>query len=66
MVKINLNREKCIGCSLCVSSEPNLFTMGEDDKAELINTTLDASAIENATFIKDIVEMCPVHAIDII
>lgn len=34
-----VNKEKCIGCGLCVASCPEGMEIGEDGKAKIINET---------------------------
>jgi ferredoxin len=54
MVKIDT--EKCIGCGMCVSMNPEIFEMDENGKAKIIFQ-------KNAKEIKEIIESCPVEAI---
>lgn len=36
MKQVRIDREECIGCGTCVELCPEVFAMGEDDKAEVI------------------------------
>lgn len=59
--KVNVDREKCIGCGNCVSVCPENFYLKEgkaEAKKEIINETEYDSNLEAA-------EMCPVEAISI-
>lgn len=37
MVKIKLEREKCIGCGSCAAVCPKYFEMADDGKSHIIN-----------------------------
>jgi len=54
MVKVD--KEKCIGCGLCVSISPDAFEMGEDGKAKVISQ-------KDSPEVKEAVESCPGEAI---
>jgi len=56
MVKVDKN--KCVGCGLCVASCPENFKMGADGKAEAIKKEAAPCAQEAA-------DNCPVGAISI-
>ena len=58
MGKVDLNKERCIGCGACMSIAPDNFTFGDDGRAEMINCELTDAAIEAS-------EMCPVSAITV-
>lgn len=58
MGKVNLNKERCIGCGACMSIAPENFTFGDDGRAEMINSESTTEAIEAS-------EMCPVSAITV-
>ncbi len=60
MVKIKLDREKCIGCGACASICPKGFEMFEG-KAKL-----KVSEIKKITCEGDAADSCPVSAITII
>lgn len=54
MVKID--KEKCIGCGLCVSMVPEVFEIDEAGKAEVI-------VQKNNPDVKEAAESCPGEAI---
>jgi ferredoxin len=54
MVKVD--KDKCIGCGLCVSICSQVFKMDSDNKAEVI-------AQKNIPCVKEAIESCPVEAI---
>lgn len=35
--KFKINKEKCVGCGLCVANCPGAIKIGEDGKAEIID-----------------------------
>ncbi len=56
MSEIKVDKEKCIGCGLCVSLCPEVFQLGEDGKAEVKNP-------QRGCDIEEAAESCPVGAI---
>jgi ferredoxin len=56
MVKIRVDKEKCIGCGLCASLCAEVFTMGSDGKASV-------KAQKDIACVKEALESCPVNAI---
>jgi len=59
-MKVKVDKDKCIGCGLCVSLAPKSFKLGEDGKSQVIEPVGDdEKTIENAA------ESCPVGAIEI-
>ena len=56
--EIEVDRDKCIGCGLCVSLAPNLMGMGNDGKAYTRTRTADWSPADG-----DFVRYCPTSAI---
>jgi ferredoxin len=53
---IKINKEKCIGCGLCVSVCEEVFELGDDGKAK-VKEQKDVPCVEQA------VKSCPVQAI---
>lgn len=58
-MKIVVNKEKCIGCGLCVSLAEKTFKLSEEGKAM---ASLSKDPLEK---IKEAVSSCPVEAISI-
>ena len=59
MEKINVSKEKCIGCGACVAIDPEHFEFDDDGKSECIsNEALDSENLTNA------IESCPTSAIE--
>jgi len=59
-VELSVDRDACIGCTLCASLAPGLFRMDTDGKATLIRTTAEWSRADG-----DFVHRCPVKAIKV-
>ena len=58
-MKYVVDKETCIGCGMCASICPEVFSMGDDDKAEAISE----STIETESAANEAMESCPVAAI---
>jgi ferredoxin len=56
-MKVKIDREKCIGCGACESLCPEAFKM-EDGKAKFTGKGKEKC-------IKDVVDSCPVQAIEV-
>jgi NTE family protein len=56
--ELSVDREKCIGCGLCVSLAPNLMGLDNQGKAYPRTRTADWSPADG-----DFVRYCPTHAI---
>ena len=48
MGKVELIKDRCIGCGACMSIAPENFTFGDDGRAEMINSELTNEAIDIA------------------
>lgn len=59
-MKVLVDKNKCIGCGLCVSLAPKSFKLGDDGKSEAIELSGD-----DEETIKNAAESCPVEAIKI-
>lgn len=56
-----INKEKCIGCGLCVSLCPEVFELGEDGKSKIKK---DANLEKNSQCVKEAKDSCPAGAIE--
>jgi len=61
IIKVIIDKEKCIGCTLCVQACPEVFKM-EGDKA-VVSVNPVPQEIEDSC--RDAVQQCPVEAIAI-
>ena len=57
---IKIDKEKCIGCGACTILAPDIFELGEDNKARV-----KADAKIDEELAKQAAESCPVGAITI-
>ena len=57
-----VDRDLCIGCGLCEQTCPEVFSLGEDGLAYVIN---DDPPEETYPDIEGSMELCPVSAISI-
>ena len=53
--------DACIGCGLCASTCPEVFSMGDDGLAKAIETEVPDTCADSASEAKD---GCPVSAIE--
>ena len=60
-MKVTVDEETCIGCSLCVDTCPEVFEMN-DDKARV---KVDEVPEDVADTCREAAENCPVEAIEI-
>lgn len=58
-MKLKIDEELCIGCGFCASVCPNVFKVGDDEKANVINQP----GAKDETFAVDAMSGCPVNAI---
>ena len=58
-MKVKVDKDACIGCSLCVSTCPEVFKM-DGDKAVVIGSTVPKAAEDCS---KKAAEECPTTAI---
>lgn len=57
-MEVKVDKTLCIGCGLCEGLEPELFQLGSDGLAEVVNDAkINESGAMNAA------EACPVDAI---
>ena len=60
-MKIDIDREACIGCNACVEDCPDLFSLDDDEKAVVNHAPWD----EQEACAKNAVEDCPTDAIQL-
>lgn len=61
-MKAVVDKDLCIGCGLCPSICPEVFSMDDDGLAVAIDEELDESVIDSA---KEAEDSCPVDAITV-
>lgn len=61
-MKASVDQEGCIGCELCASTCPEVFSMNDDGKAEAIEDDIPEEYESDA---EDARDGCPVSVIDI-
>ena len=61
-MQANVDKELCIGCELCTSICPEVFSMDDDGLAKAIDSEIPEDVQESA---KEARDGCPVDAIDI-
>jgi ferredoxin len=73
MKQIKYNRTKCIGCSACVISAPNIWELNSaDNKADLLDSELIKKFYlrplwsDEEKIMREIVRNCPVKVIQIL
>lgn len=62
-MKFFIDKDECIGCGLCESTCPNVFS--EDTDGKFIATTEDVSASDESSA-KEAMGNCPTEAIKVI
>lgn len=61
MMKIKVNKEKCLICGMCASIVPEVFEFNDEGFVEANNKNITE---ENKKEIKEAIENCPVGAIE--
>ncbi len=61
-MKAFVNKDDCIGCELCASDHPDVFSMDSDGLAVAIEAELDGALLEEA---QAAVDDCPTSAISV-
>lgn len=60
MAKVVVDENLCVGCGLCESLCPDVFQMGDDNKAKVKPEIPD-----NCCDLKDVASQCPSEAIKV-
>lgn len=58
MKKVKIDKEKCLGCGLCVSIAERAFKISDEGKAEVLAVTK-----EDEAKVQEAIDSCPVGAI---
>ncbi|HEX7715161.1 MAG TPA: ferredoxin [Bacillota bacterium] len=61
-MEAKVDQDLCISCGLCVSSCPDVFSWGDDEKAEAHNAGITN---DNESCVQDAAESCPTDAIKV-
>lgn len=61
MNKIEVNKEKCLGCGMCVGINSDVFEFDDDGLAKAKNENINE---ENEDEVKEAKNSCPVGAIE--
>lgn len=59
-MKVNVNKDACIGCGACAAICPDVFEMDDEGLSTVKVDTVDSGAEEDA---KEAIESCPTSAI---
>ena len=61
MEKVKVNKEKCLGCGMCVGINSDVFEFDDDGLAKANNEKINE---ENEDEVKEAINSCPVGAIE--
>ena len=59
-MKVQVDKNLCIGCGACQAFEPSVFEIEDDGRAKAIDTEINDDIKEN---VMDAIEGCPTSAI---
>jgi len=60
-MKVNVNKDQCIGCGACAALAPNVFEIDDDGLSKVIAEEITEEDEESA---RDAVDSCPTSAIE--
>ncbi len=59
-MKVNVNKDACIGCGACAAICPDVFEMDDAGLSTVITEEVHSSLVDDA---KEAIESCPTSAI---
>ena len=62
-MRVEVDKETCIGCGVCVALAPKYFKLGEDGKSEVIKPEVDPGDEDT---VRTAAQSCPTGSIKII
>lgn len=63
MKTVKINKDKCLGCGMCVGIESDVFDFDDDRLAKVNNDNINDDNKEN---VNNAIDSCPVAAIEVI
>lgn len=60
-MELKVNKDKCIGCGMCVSTLEEVFEFDDDNQAKVVQTPVKE---ENEEMASTAMEGCPTSAIE--
>ena len=63
MKKVVINKDKCLGCGMCVGIESDVFDFDDDGLAKVNNDNINDDNKEN---VNNAIDSCPVAAIEVV
>lgn len=61
-MKVDVNKELCIGCGICVNICEDVFQM-DDEGLAFVKDDREETKEENISSVKEAIESCPTNAI---
>lgn len=63
MKKVVINKDKCLGCGMCVGIESDVFDFDDDGLVKVNNDNINDDNKEN---VNNAIDSCPVAAIEVV
>ena len=63
MKKVVINKDKCLGCGMCVGIESDVFDFDDDGLAKVNNDNINDDNKEN---VNNAIDSCPAAAIEVV